>query len=257
LRGRDFTERDAADAQPVVIINQTMARRFWPDEDPIGRRLIIGETITHEIIGIVGDVKHQKLDGETMPEIYLHYLQRPSRAMTLAVRTEADPESLVSSIQTAVRQVDPDQPVYNVSTMEGRLLRSIARERFNALLLGIFAAVALILATVGIYSVMNYTVTQRAHEIGVRVALGAQAKNILALVLKQAAMLTLAGLTIGLFAALALTRLMASLLYGVSATDLLTFILIPVLLAVVALVASYVPARRAVKVDPMVALRSE
>ena len=257
VRGRAFTPRDAANATRVAIINETSARRFWPAENPIGKRLILKE-VKYEIIGIVKDVKHIQLTEETAPEIYVHYPQVPSRTwMDLAARTTNNPENSIASIRRAIREVDPNQPVYGVRTMEQKLSRSISAQRFSALLLGIFAAVALILAAVGIYGVIAYSVTQRTHEIGVRLALGAQAGDVFKLIVGQGLRLALIGVAAGLLGAFAVTRVMASLLYGVSATDPLIFFGVSLLLAAVAFLACYIPARRATKVDPMIALRYE
>jgi len=260
-RGRDFDRRDTAQAPGVVIINEAMARKFWPGEDPIGQRLTFNSSTEYEIIGLVSDVKHTRLQQENEPEAYTHYQQLPARRMDLAARGDAlaghDPASLIAGIRHAVREVDPEQPVYNIRTMEQRLSHSIAPQRFIALLLSLFAAVALILAAVGIYGVMSYAVAQRTHELGVRMALGAPPRDVLKLVVGQGMKLALAGVGIGLAAAFGLTRLMKGLLFGVSALDPLTFIAVALLLAGVALIACYLPARRAMRVDPLTALRRE
>ncbi len=258
LRGRGFTARDNAESPRLAIINEQAMRRFFPNEDPLGKQLIMQRNIKFEIVGVVGDVKHGDLIEETRPEIYTHTLQGSLRTwMDVAVRTAGDSEKLIASVRSAIRAVDPDQPVYNVLTMRQRLARSIATSRFNALLLGVFAAVAMILAATGIYGVMSYTVTQRTHEIGVRLALGAQRSNLLALVIRQGMRVALIGVGAGLISALALARLMTGLLYQVGMADPLTFTVVTVLLSAVALLACYVPARRATKVDPMIALRCE
>jgi len=256
--GRAFTAYDNAESTRVAIINEQMARRFFPNEDPLGKQLLLRGRIKFEIVGVVGDVKHGTLLEETRPEIYTHTLQVSLRTwMDIAVRTAGDPESLTTAVRGAIRAVDPDQPVYNLSAMDGRLSRSIAARRFNALLLGIFAAAAMILAATGIYGMMSYTVTQRTHEIGIRLALGAQARDVLRMIVRQGMALALIGMAIGLGAALALTRLLKSLLFGVSADDPLTFAAVSLLLVSVALLACWLPARRATKVDPMISLRSE
>ena len=262
LRGREFTERDAKNAPGVIIINEAMARRFFPHENPLGRRLLLGasesgEQKAWEIVGVVADIKHGNLAEERKPEMYVPYMQHPHSWMFLAIRGASDPRTLIAAVRNAVREVDPEQPAYNVMTMQERIEKSIAPQRFNTLLLGVFAVVAIALAAVGIYGVVSYSVAQRTREIGVRLALGAQSGDILRLVVGQGMLLTMIGIGLGLAAALLLTRLMASLLYGVSATDPFVFAGIAVLLAFVALLACYIPARRATKVDPMIALRYE
>jgi putative ABC transport system permease protein len=249
----------------VFIVNETFAQRYFPNEDALGKRIRLSIRASAdkpdaegEIVGIVGDVKHQTLDKESGPETYLPYLNMGESYMTLVARTSAgDPSALTSALRGAVQQVDKDQPVFDILTMNQILARSVATRRFNMLLLGIFAGVALILAGVGIFGVMNYSVTQRTHEIGIRMALGAQASDVLKMIVGQGMLLTLIGVVAGLTISFALTRVMAGLLYGVSATDPLTFAGVSVLLSIVALLASYIPARRATKVDPMVALRYE
>jgi putative ABC transport system permease protein len=262
LRGRQFGEQDRADSPPVVIVSEAMARRSWPGEDPVGKRMKMGgynsDAPWMEVVALVKDVRQFELTAEPKPQIYLHYEQpaffRPSN---LVVRTEADPLGLAATVRKTVWEIDKDQPVSNISTMEDVLSESISRQRFSMLLLGIFAGVALVLAAVGIYGVMSYSVAQRTHEIGIRMALGAQAADVLKLTVGQGLRLVLVGVAVGLAAAFALTRLMASLLYGVSATDPATLVTISLVLISVALLASYVPARRATKVDPLTALRYE
>jgi len=259
LRGRLFTERDTKDATRVVVINETMAKRFFPGEDPIGKRLHVtmGPLLYREIVGIVGDVKHYSLDQETKAQTYEPYAQQPFSGMTLVARTSGDPAGLSAAIRGEVVKIDKELPISNVKTLEQYLSTSIAQQRFSVLLLGIFAAVAMALACVGIYGVLSYSVAQRRREIGVRMALGAARRDVLRLVVGHAMFLTLIGVAIGLGAAFALTRVMSTLLFGVSATDPMTFGLIALLLVAVALLAALVPARRATKVDPMVALRCE
>jgi putative ABC transport system permease protein len=258
LRGRAFNERDSRDAPGVVIVNESMARSAFPGEEALGQRLVVGmDSKPREIVGVVGDVRHSALKEEPKPEMYVPYPQAPRAAFTLAVRTTVEPESLMSSVTSAVQSVDKDQPVYNVKTMEQFRSASVAQSRFNAYALSIFAAIALVMAAVGIYGVMAYSVTQRTHEMGIRIALGAQPGDVLRLVVKQGMLLALLGIVVGLAASLALTRVMSSLLYGVAATDLLTFATVSAALALIALTASYLPARRATRVDPMVALRYE
>jgi putative ABC transport system permease protein len=243
-----------------------MARRFWPQEDPIGRRIKLGSLETPfpwlSVIGIVADTKHQGLASETNPEMYVPYQQYrlpggPVGAMFLVVHTDSDPRDSLPLIRREVLALDPNQPIVNVQTMGERLAESISQRRFNALLLSVFAMVALALAAVGIYGVMSYAVTQRTHEIGVRMTLGAQRADVLKLILRQSLILTLTGMGLGLCGALALTRVISSLLFGVNPTDALTFTVAATLLAAVALAASLIPAQRATKVDPLVALRYE
>ncbi|MBA3320888.1 MAG: ABC transporter permease, partial [Pyrinomonadaceae bacterium] len=257
--GREFTEHDKKDAQPVVIINETMARRLFPDVNAVGQRLKIKHymsgPVSHEIVGVAQDAKQGTLSDKIGSEMYVPDQQYPWLSTVLVVRAKNDPASLVESIKRAISMVDKDQPVTNIKTMDVLLSESVAHPRFYALLLGIFASLALVLAGVGIYGVMSYSVTQRTHEIGVRMALGAQQGNVLRLVVGQGMLLALVGVVVGLVGAFALTRVMESLLYGVSVTDPLTFVGVPLLLAGVALIACYLPARRAAKVDPMIALR--
>jgi putative ABC transport system permease protein len=236
-----------------------MAKKFFPNEDPIGKRLTIGDGIAapREVIGVVGDVKHFGLDRESTAEMYVPLLQRPWMNITLAVRYASDPVGLSAAIRNQVRQVDKDQTVSNIRTMEQILSNSVSQRRFNMLLLSTFAAVAIALAIVGIYGVMSFSVVQRTHEIGVRIALGAQAGNVLRMVVWRGMSLALIGVALGVAAALALTQVMKNLLFEVSATDPATFALIALLLVGVALIASYIPARRATKIDPLQALRHE
>ncbi len=261
LRGRTFNSTDSGNAPQVMVINDTLARRHIPHEDPIGKRINRGtesEPSVWEIIGVVGDIKYKGLGAETLPAFYQPIAQNPWWGVFLIVKTEAaDPLGLAAAVRNEIRSLDRELPVTQVRTLEQRLYASVAQPRFRTTLTAIFAALALILASVGIYGVISYSVTQRAHEIGVRVALGARSRDVLTLVVKQGMTLTLIGLGIGLSASIALTHLMKTLLFGVSATDPLTFIVISLLLMVVALLAALVPARRAMKVDPMVALRFE
>ncbi|HET9533006.1 MAG TPA: ABC transporter permease [Blastocatellia bacterium] len=266
LAGRYFTDRDRKESQPALIINQSMARTYFPDGDAIGKRIRIGgpeetslygEPVWREIVGIVGDLKHDRLSAGFAPEMYTPYLQAPPGRMSLAVRGTGQLRSLGDSIQSAILEIDKDQPVYSLTTMEQRLARAIAPERFMMFLLGVFAGGALLLAAIGIYGVMSYSVAQRTNEIGIRMALGADRGDIFKLVIGQGMKLTLIGVVAGLTGALLLTRLMEGLLFGVTPTDPLTYIAVTGVLAGVALLACYVPARRATRVDPMVALRYE
>jgi putative ABC transport system permease protein len=260
LRGRTFSERELTDESHVVVINETMARDYFPGEDPIGKRVTISmkdENVPSEIIGVVRDARYVALDTAVRPMTYWPYPELVYSGMTLVVRTEGEPLALAEAVRREVLAIDNDQPIADVRTMEAWVSDSVSKARFSTMLLGIFAGVALLLAAVGIFGVMSYAVSERTHEIGLRMALGAQTSDVLALVVRQGMVLALIGVGIGLGAAFVLTRVLASLLYGVSATDPLTFAVIAVLLASVALFACYLPARRAAKVDPMVALRYE
>ena len=259
LKGRVFTERDNTQSSDSIVINRTMAERYWAGEDPLGKRVQVGinGNPTLQIIGVVEDVKHLGLDSKARPEVYVPYEKDPWPFMTVVVRGSSDPKILAGAMRSEVWAVDGDLPIPDIKTIEQLLSDSVARRRFNMLLLAIFGGVALVLAAVGIYGVMSYSVTQRSHEIGIRMALGARQSDVLKLVVGQGMTLAFIGVGIGLVAAFALTRVMASLLYSVGATDPLTFAVISVLLTGVALGACFVPARRATKVDPMVALRYE
>jgi putative ABC transport system permease protein len=260
LRGRVFTEQDRKGSPRVALINEEMARKFFKDEDPIGKRINVtnGPETFREIVGIVGDVKQYGPAQPTTMQTYEPFLQNPYSGMTLVVRTEGNPTALTSAIRSQVLSIDKEQPVARTRPLEQVLSDSVAKQRFLMVLLTTFAAVALVLAAVGLYGVMSYAVTQRTHEIGIRLALGARTGDVMKLVVGQGMALALAGVGIGLAGAFILTRiLMASFLFSVGASDPLTFATISVLLAGVALGASVVPARRAVKVDPMVALRYE
>ena len=260
LRGRNFTDFEASEAKHVAIISEAMARQNFPGEDPIGKRITIPmseKPVPTEIVGIVGDVRYESLVDEAKPAVYLPHPELTYPFMTLVIRTIGDPAEMASAVRSELRAIDPDQPVSDVRTMEQVMADTFSRARFNTLLLGLFAGLATLLAAVGIFGVMNYSVTLRAHEIGIRMALGAQQSRVLMLILRQGLLLTLIGIGIGLAAALALTRVMSGLLFGVGATDPVTFAAIVLLLGVVSLIACYLPARRATKVDPMVALRYE
>jgi putative ABC transport system permease protein len=261
VRGRYFSERDTSDAPGVAIIDEGMARKYWPDEDPVGKRIVFEGTRDNprwrEIVGVVGHVKHTSLDGESRVQYYIPHPQRPAPGMFLAVRTAADPTSLAGAVRGVIQGLDKDLPVFRVRTMDQLVYDAMARQRFSMFLLGIFGALALALAAVGLYGVMAYSVTQRTHEIGIRMALGADRRDVMKMVVGQGMILSLAGLGIGLVAAYGLTRLMSALLFGVSATDPLVFVVISLALAAVAFLASFIPALRATRVDPVVALRYE
>ncbi len=259
LRGRLFEELDNLDSARVVLINETLARRYWPNQDPTGRRITLsyGGPGAREIVGVVGDVRQRGLLGEPVPEVFLPLRQAPFGSMTLLVRSAGDPLELLAAAKNQVWAVDKDLPVWSSGSMTGLIADSIADRRGFLLLLGLFAAMALCLAVVGIYGVISLLTAQRTHEIGVRLALGAQRRDIFRLVLGQGMRLTLAGVALGLVGALLLTRLLSSFLFGVKPTDPLTLAAVAVLLAGAALLACYIPARRAMRVDPMVALRYE
>ncbi|MCA1568366.1 MAG: ABC transporter permease [Acidobacteria bacterium] len=264
LQGRVFGDQDKIDSPAVAVINETMARRFWPGEDPVGKRITPGSLNSPDpddwltIIGVAKDVRQFELVADPKPQMYISYMQAGFFAPRhLVVSTAVEPLSLAAAARRTIWEIDKDQPVSNIRTMENVLSDSIARQRFSMLLLGIFAAVALVLAAVGIYGVMSYSVAQRTREIGIRMALGARRGDVLMLTVGGGLKLVLIGVAIGLVAAFILTRVMSSLLFGVSATDPSTFIIISLVLVSVAALASYIPARRATKVDPMVALRYE
>jgi putative ABC transport system permease protein len=258
-QGRAFTSQDTSTSPHVLLINQTLARRWLPHEDPIGRHTTLGwNGFTGQIVGVVADTKEFGLDAEAREEVYIPYSQAPFRpTVALAMSTASDPTGLANAARGAVLEVDPDQPVSKLRTMAQVVLSSISQPRFRTLLLGLFAGLALILAAAGIYSVISYSVAQRTHEIGVRMAVGASQSDVLKLVVGQSMMLVLLGGVSGTMLALALTRLVASWLYEVRPTDPVTFVGVALLLIFVALLASYIPARRATKIDPMEALRYE
>ena len=241
---------------PAIIINETMARLYWPNEDPLGRRLKIIESPWMTVVGVVGDVHHSGLAVPPNPEIYLSHLQEPQSSLAVMVRTNGDPLQLATAAREQVKALDKDQPL-TITTLDQVFSASIGEQRFNTLLLGSFACLALLLAMIGVFGVINYSVTQRTHEIGIRIALGAQRGNIFRLVVGHGVILALIGISLGSIAAFALTRLIRGLLFGVSPTDAMTFALVWLVMTAVALLASYIPARRATKVDPLVALRYE
>jgi putative ABC transport system permease protein len=258
LKGRTFNEADGPQAPVPIMVNETLARRFFSGEDPLGKRLLVLDDKPHEIVGVVGDARQWGLDRPADPEVYFSYTQMAFGAgTTLVVRTNVEPGSLTEGLRRAVRDVSRDAPVYSIRTMNQVLAESTAQRRFNTILMTSFAAVALLMAAIGLYGVISYSVAQRVHEIGIRMALGAQFGDVMRMVLWQGFKLALAGVVCGLFVSYGITRVMTNLLYGVSATDPLTFTLVSVLLTTVALLACYIPARRAARVDPMVALRYE
>lgn len=260
LAGREFAADDNKSSKRVMVINQTMARQYWPGENPIGQRVTMkdwGPPLTGEIVGVLGDVKTNALDEPIGPMIYWPYFQFPQNFNTIVVRSDGDPLRLTSAAKAAIWAVDKSQPISKIETMEQVLSESLARRRLYMILLGVFAGAALLLAGVGIYGVVSYSVSQRRREMGIRIAIGAERGDVLRLVLGQGARAATLGIALGMAAALALTRLMASLLFGVSAADPLTFLAVALVLTLAALAASYIPARRAMRVDPMVVLRHE
>ena len=259
LNGRVFTERDTLETPTMLVVNETMSRRLWPGEEALGKRVKLGDPNGQwaQIVGVVRDVKHNGLSAEAAMDAYASHLQVPWPWMTIALRSNLDPTSLEAAVRREVQAIDPDKAVASVKTMDKLIEESVGERRLSLVLFGLFAVVALLLAAVGIYGVMSYGVTQRTHEIGIRMALGAQPRSVARLVVGRGMMLTMTGIALGVGAAYGLTRLMASLLFEVSATDPVTFLVIALVLASVALLACYIPARRAAKVDPMVALRCE
>jgi putative ABC transport system permease protein len=258
LRGRGFTEQEARQNAEVVLISESLARDVFPNEEPLGKRLRIPQyepTSSFEIVGVVGDIRHYGLDHAPYTAMYLPALS--TGWMNLTIRAAGDPMSLAVAVRRETRSIDPDQPIGAIRTMEQVLSESVSEPRYRTGLLGLFALVALILAGVGIYGVIAYTTAQRSREIAVRLALGAQSKDVLKLIIGQGIRLSFAGLLLGLGGALSLTRVMKTLLFGISATDPLTFAVIALLLMAVALLACWIPARRATKVDPMIALRCD
>lgn len=263
IAGRVFSETDKLDAPSAVIINETMARTMWPGENPVGKHMTVGVPLPGDriewdtVVGVVGNIKHTSLNGDSGMQMYQSVLQAPARTMTYLVRTNSNPLALAETARTTVAAVDRNLPVANLKTMDQIVYDSVSPFRFNMFLLVLFAVVALVLTVIGVYGVMNYTVSQRTREIGIRMALGANPVQVRNLILRQGMALSAAGLGIGLVGCYAVTRLLSSLLYEVSATDPATFAAVVLLLAAVAFVACYLPARRATRVDPLVALRYE
>ena len=262
IRGRLFQESDGADSPHVALINQTLARLTWPNEDPIGRQLqfggMDGDLHLLHIIGVVGDVRDESLDAAPRPMVYVNYLQRPRHASSfeIVLRGHGDPASLIAAMRREARALNPEMPT-DFRTLEQLVSASLDNRRFSMTMLGLFSGAALALAMVGLYGVMAYITSERTHEIGIRMALGAQRFDMLRMILRQSFTLVLAGVGLGILASLGLTRLLGALLYGVPATDTLTYAAVVGLLVLAASLASYIPARRAMKVDPMVALRYE
>jgi predicted permease len=265
LRGRDFGDTDTTGSMLVTIINSAMAQKYWPGQDPIGRQVGVEDTrwATRTVIGIVADIKHNSLRDEPVPEMYVPYTQNeikiwPSmQTMQVALRTKADPAALTASVREALRSVDADLPVANVATLAALIDDSMAQPRFSLFLMGSFGGLALALAMIGMYGVISYSVQQRTQEIGIRMALGASRGALLRMVLGLGAQLAAVGIAIGLLVSRMVTRTMESFLYQVRPTDPLTFATVSIALMCVALAACYIPARRAMRVDPMTALRYE
>jgi putative ABC transport system permease protein len=261
IRGRYFEERDTAEASQVTIIDETLARKYFPNEDPVGKRITFqggpNNPIWREIVGIVGHVKHRGLDGESRVQYYMPYHQMARPNLFLVARTTGDPTAIAGSIRNAISSLDRDLPIFRVRTMEQYVADSMAQRRFSMFLLGMFAGIAALLAAVGLYGVMAYSVAQRTREIGIRMALGASRTDVVKMVVRQGMVLAGVGVGIGLIAAFVLTRLMEAFLFGVGARDLTIFGLIAAGLVAVAAVACFLPARRATRVDPLVALRYE
>jgi len=264
LRGRTFTWADNETSLRVAIVSEAAARLYWPNEDPIGKRVSVdegdeseGRIMWRQVIGVVGDVRQDGLADKIRPSVYTPVSQLPVPFAALVVKSRTDPRTLADPVRRQVMVVDKDQPLFSLQAMQEVVADSVSNRAFQTVLLSLFAAVAMTLATIGIYGVMSHSTAQRTREIGVRMALGAQKRDTLRLVVSQGMFLALLGVSIGVIGALALTRFMSSLLYGVKPTDPMTFIGVSLVLAAVSLVASYVPARRATKVDPLVALRHE
>ncbi len=257
-QGRAFTEGDRADAPLVAIVNETLVRRYWPRQNPLGKHLLLGKmTQPAEVVGVATDVNNLSLAAAPEAEVYLSFPQRPWASMNLILRTAGDPRHWLGAARAAVAAVDPGQPVTAVNTMEEVLAESTAPQRFNVFLLAVFSGAAVLLAAIGLYGAIAYSVAERTREMGIRVALGAAAGDISGMVVRQGVTLTLGGLAIGMAAALGLTRLMSGLLFQVSAWDPASFAGSAVLFAAIAMLASWLPARRATRVDPAAALRNE
>jgi len=265
LKGRNFTDQDDAGGPPVVIVDEEMVKRYWPNADPIGKRVTFNNPQRDSVVrwmtvvGVVGHTKHAGLDDKTRVQMYhpSHRYGFTSNSMSFAIRSDGDPTRVLPAARAALHAIDPDVPIYDISTMDANIANSMGQRRFAMMLLGLFAVMAVVLASIGIYGVMSYSVTQRAHEIGIRMALGAARQNVLRMVMGQGLLLVGAGVLIGVLGAFGLTRLIASQLFGVRPTDPSTFVLVAVTLVGVAALATFVPAMRATRVDPVVALRDE
>jgi predicted permease len=258
LRGRTFTRDEDEQGKPVVLVDENLARRFWPNEDAVGKRIAYDSPTWHEVIGVVSEVRTFGSEARPLIRMYTPMGRFPQRIMMLSIRaSNVDAEALTASVMRTVHEVDKDLPIAEVATLDDILAREASTRRFNTLLFTVFAALALVLAVTGVYGVLSYSVSQRTHEVGIRMALGAGRSDVLRLFIGQGMWLVLLGLVIGLGGAFALTRLMSGLLFGVSTTDIATFVFVAAGLTLVGVFACYLPARRATRVDPLVALRYE
>jgi putative ABC transport system permease protein len=262
LKGRQFGDGDGPNAPQVVIVDEEMMQRYWPREDPIGKRITFNNPTDSavqwvQVVGVVGHTMHEGLDGQRRVQLYFPFRQVGVRSMSFALRTAGPPEAVLGPVRAAVHRVDADLAIARVSSMESLISETTGPRRFSMILLGLFAGLAALLAALGLYGVMAYTVTQRSKELGVRLALGAGASSVLRLVVGQGMRLALLGVGIGLVAAIAASRVLQSMLFNVSAIDPITYLLIPLLLLLVALAATWLPAQRAARVDPAVVLREE
>ncbi len=261
LSGRYYDASDGADAQKVAVVNQAFAKRFSANSNPLGKRVGFGcegsEGLCRTIVGVVGDIRQESITDEVAPEIYIPFAQARMNSVTLLVRTDSDPLALARSVRSEVLAIDKNQPVYDVKTLAQRVDEAVAVSRSLMVLFASFALLALILGAVGIYGIVSYSVTQRTHEIGIRMALGARAANVLSLIMKNGLTLVLTGIVIGIGSAFGLTRFLATLLFGIQPTDLVTFVVVSATFFVIAMVAALIPAMRATRVDPLIALRDE
>jgi putative ABC transport system permease protein len=258
LRGRSFTALETTETKHVVLVSESLVKRYFQGENPLGKRIrvqMFEDPVPAEIIGVVGDVRYDSLTDEAEPTTYFAPAELTYPFMTIVLRTAGDPADMAPAVLRALREIDPAQPISDVRTMDQVMAQTVGRARFNTLLFGLFAALATVLAAVGIFGVMSYSVTLQTREIGLRMALGAQPGQVLGLVLKQGLLLTSIGIGLGLAGALALTRVLSGLLFGVGSTDPATFAAIVVLLTLVSLIACYLPARRATRIDPLIAMR--
>jgi putative ABC transport system permease protein len=262
VRGRPFGPEDVQSSRGVVVVDEEMVQRFWPDQDPIGKRITRGNPQDPaanwvEVVGVVEHTAHEGLDADARVQLYYPYGQIPQRAMTFAVRTSGEPMSSTGAIRAAVQRVDKDMPLTRARTMDAMMSAAVGQRRFSMMLLAMFSGLAALLAALGIYGVMSYSVQQRTHELGIRLALGAERPGVMRLVVRQGMELAILGVLLGAFGGLWLTRLLQAQLYGISPRDPVTFVSVAVLLAIVALAATFIPAMRATRVDPVVALRRE
>jgi predicted permease len=261
LSGREYDARDGGSGQKVAIVNQAFATRFFPNGDALGKRVTFGceesDRFCRTIVGVVGNIRQESITNEVIPEIYVPFAQMPMNSMTVFLRTGSDPLAVARAVRSEVLAIDKNQPIYDVKTLEQRVNEAVAVSRSLMVLFTAFALLALVLGAVGIYGIISYSVTQRTHEIGIRMALGAQTGNVLRLIMKNGLALVLTGIVIGIASAFALTRFLATLLFEVTPTDGVTFVFVSLLFFVIAMIASLIPAVRATRVDPLVALRYE